>query len=545
MKTTGEYLLELLEQYEVEQVFGIPGVHTVALYRGLEQSSIRHYTPRHEQGAGFMADGYARVSGKPGVCFIITGPGLTNIATAMAQAYADSIPMLVISAVNALDNLGQGAGYLHELPNQSALMSQISAFSHTLLRVDDLPSILARAYAVFDGARPRPVHIEIPLDVMVRSAAHMPPAKRAGKAVPPRPNKHQIETAVTALNAASRVVLCVGGGAKRSADALRLLAEKLDAPVIPTVNARGILPPEHPLLVPASPTLNAVRHLIEGAEVVVAFGTEIGRTDYDFYESGEFTIPGTLIRVDIDPQQLYRNWPADIALVGDADETCRVLADAVAGKPKACGATRAAAARTAAMDELPEAMRQHTGLLNKIRDTLPDALLVGDSSQQAYAGALYFAAQTPCSWFNSATGFGTLGYALPAAIGAKIAARDRPVLCLVGDGGLQFSIAELASAIDAQTPVILLVWDNNGYGEIKAFMREKNIAPEGVDLFTPDFIALASAYGIHAEKLTTLDDIERRLMDAVKRGKPSLLQLDEAELIPNQRLNSNPPAKYL
>jgi len=156
-------------------------------------------------------------------------------------------------------------------------MSQISAFSHTLMRVDDLPAILARAFAVFDSARPRPVHIEIPLDVMVESADHMPAPVRAAKTLAPRPGDGQIDTAIAALDAAERIVLCVGGGTKRCAESVRTLAEKLDAPVVTTVNARGVLAPEHPLLVPASPSLKAVRALIEDADVVLALGTEIGR----------------------------------------------------------------------------------------------------------------------------------------------------------------------------------------------------------------------------------------------------------------------------
>ncbi|NER61832.1 hypothetical protein G3435_21440, partial [Pseudomonas sp. MAFF212428] len=173
MATCGEVLVKLLEKYGVDHVFGIPGVHTVELYRGLAGSTIRHITPRHEQGAGFMADGFARTRGKPGVCFIITGPGMTNITTAMGQAYADSIPMLVISSVQSRNALGGGRGKLHELPNQSALVGGVAAFSHTLMTADDLPAVLARAFAVFDGARPRPVHIEIPLDVLVEDADHL------------------------------------------------------------------------------------------------------------------------------------------------------------------------------------------------------------------------------------------------------------------------------------------------------------------------------------------------------------------------------------
>src|ERR1700760_3947521 len=158
MSTCGELLVHLLESFGVDTVFGIPGVHTVELYRGLPATRIRHITPRHEQGAGFMADGYARASGRPGVCFIITGPGMTNIMTAMAQAYGDSIPMLVISSVNRTEQLGMAGGRLHELPSQRDLVSSVSAFSHTLMRPDDLPAVLSRAFAVFSSARPRPVH---------------------------------------------------------------------------------------------------------------------------------------------------------------------------------------------------------------------------------------------------------------------------------------------------------------------------------------------------------------------------------------------------
>src|ERR1044072_4193501 len=148
MATCGEVLVNLLEGYGVAPVFGIPGVHTVELYRGLAGSSIRHITPRHEQGAGFMADGYARVTGRPGVCFIITGPGMTNIVTAMGQAYGDSIPMLVISTVNSHGRMGSGEGWLHELPNQQALVSQVAAFSHTVNRPEGLAPVPVRALAV-------------------------------------------------------------------------------------------------------------------------------------------------------------------------------------------------------------------------------------------------------------------------------------------------------------------------------------------------------------------------------------------------------------
>src|SRR5262245_41863491 len=167
MTTIGEALVTLLERHGVDTVFGIPGVHTVELYRGLARSKIRHVTPRHEQGAGFMADGYARASGRPGVAFVITGPGLTNTLTAMGQARADSVPMLVISGVNATDTLGKGLGHLHELPDQRGMMEKVALSSRRIERPDELAGALADAFALFAGARPGPVHIEIPTDVMV------------------------------------------------------------------------------------------------------------------------------------------------------------------------------------------------------------------------------------------------------------------------------------------------------------------------------------------------------------------------------------------
>jgi len=522
----GAYLIALLERYGVDLVFGIPGVHTAELYRGLAGSRIRHVTPRHEQGAGFMADGYARMTGRPGVCFVITGPGVTNIATAMAQAYAESLPMLVISGVAATGNLGHGRGTLHELPDQQRLASGVAAFSHTLLRADDLPAVLARAWAVFGAARPRPVHIEIPLDLMDReiSANDLPDPPRIK---PPVPGPIALRDAAELLAEAQRPLVLAGGGAREASDQVRAFAERLDAPVVMTVNGRGLLPPSHPLAVPASPSLRAVRQLVQEADVVLALGTELGPTDYDMYAAGGFAVPGRLIRVDIDPQQVVRGPTPALGLVGDGQATLEELVRLVPSKGNN-GAERAAAARTAAFAELSPAMQTHVSFLNTLRGALPDAVIVGDSTQPVYAGNLFFEPANPKSWFNSATGYGTLGYALPAAIGAKLGAPARPVICLVGDGGLQFTLAELGSAVDAGTPVIVLVWNNCGYGEIKTYMQERGIAPEGVDLATPDFVAIAGAYGWRAERLGAAGDLPRLLQDAARRDGPTLIEVDEA-----------------
>src|SRR5471032_3607687 len=324
MATCGEVLVKLLENYGVEQVFGIPGVHTVELYRGLARSSINHVTPRHEQGAGFMADGYARTSGKPGVCFIITGPGMTNITTAMGQAYADSIPMLVISSVQSRSQLGGGRGKLHELANQSAMIAGVAAFSHTLMSAEELPGVLARAFALFQAGRPRPVHIEIPLDVLVENADALlgsEPVSVARAGAAPAAVKQMSQW----LAAAKRPLILAGGGAIEAAAELTRLAERLGAPVALTINAKGMLPAAHPLLIGSTQTLVATRALVAEADVVLAIGTELAETDYDVTFAGGFEIPGTLLRIDIDPDQTVRNYPPQIALVADAQIAAQAL----------------------------------------------------------------------------------------------------------------------------------------------------------------------------------------------------------------------------
>jgi acetolactate synthase-1/2/3 large subunit len=527
-RTLGVYLAELLEAYGVDTIFGIPGVHTVEFYRGLPLTRIRHVTPRHEQGAGFMADGYARVSGKPGVCLLITGPGLTNAATAMAQAYADSIPMLVITAVNAVGRMGSGDGWLHELKDQRQLSQGLTAFSHTVYNKDDLDQALARAFAIFASARPRPVHIEIPTDIIRLSVSLDAPVHAAAMPLRPAPRAQSVAEAVKHLQAAKRPLILTGGGASDASAPLRLLAEKLDAPLVMTVNARGILPGDHPLAVPCNPSLAAIRSLMVEADLILAVGTEFGPTDYDWYETGVPKLSAKLIRVDIDPEQAMRGHRADCVIVADAKATTEAL---LAGFEKAStgsGAARAKTARARVMqDDVNDVYRASLAMLNETRDRLQDAVIIGDSAQPVYAASVAYAAKTPRSFFASATGFGTLGYALPAAIGAQLAAPHRPIVAVMGDGGLQFTLAEIASAVEAQTPIILIVWNNRGYGEIKSFMVSRQIEPIGVDIGTPDFIALAKAFGAAAETLVKADDLPRLLIEAAKRNVPTLIEIDE------------------
>ena len=523
MTTIGEALIHLLEAHGVDTVFGIPGVHTVELYRGLARSKIRHVTPRHEQGAGFMADGYARASGKPGVAFIITGPGLTNTLTAMGQARADSVPMLVISGVNATDTLGKGLGHLHELPDQRGMMEKVALFSQRITEAGELPAALARAFSLFSTARPGPVHIEIPIDVMAMPAEGLRPARV--ETAPPRADPAAIAEAATLIAAARQPVILAGGGAKRAEAPLARLAERLDAPVIQTANARGLMH-RHPLAVPASASLKAVRALIAEADLVLAAGTELGPTDYDMYGDGGLPALANLIRIDIGADQLARHL-ASVSIHADCAEAIEALLAGIGASASAGanGAQRAAAARTAAFSALDEAMQAQIRMVETIRDTLPGAIIVGDSTQPIYAANLYYDHDRPAGWFNAATGFGALGYGPAAAIGAAIAVPDAPVVCLAGDGGFQFTLPEIGAALDAQAPVVFVVWNNRGYREIETSMRSVGVEPVGVSPAPPDFLKIAEAYGLEAERLGGLDGLGAALLRARAANRLALIEI--------------------
>ncbi|AKI01657.1 thiamine pyrophosphate-dependent enzyme, possible carboligase or decarboxylase [Hoeflea sp. IMCC20628] len=505
--TVGEALVVMLEQAGVDTVFGIPGVHTIELYRGLADSAIRHITPRHEQGAGFMADGYARVTGRPGVCIVITGPGLTNTLTAMAQARADSIPMLVISGVNATATLGNGRGHLHELPDQSGLVSTVALRSFTLTDPAQLSDVLAQAFAVMTSGRPGPVHIEIPTDIMKLPAGKqtftMPLNPR------PNPSAADLATAQRMCADAKMPVILIGGGAVAHASAVRNFAQALDAPVISTTNSRGIMA-GHDLDLPASPSLACVRDLLMTADLVLALGTELGPTDCDMYEDGGFTLPKNLIRVDIDSAQLARGPLPALPVTADLGSFLDNMLsnrDAWARKSTGDGAKRSKAVRELALAEIGETYGSHIDLCHEIWRAMPDATLVGDSTQLIYAGNMYVEAPRETAWFNSATGFGTLGYAAPAAIGAALGQPGRPAVALLGDGGFQFTLAELGSARDCNADVAFLVWNNSGYMEIETSMVSASIAPIGVTPSAPDFSIVASAYGLPSRRVASQDEL--------------------------------------
>jgi acetolactate synthase-1/2/3 large subunit len=371
--------------------------------------------------------------------------------------------------------------------------------------------------------------------VLTEKAGHLPAAVRFAVPAPVVPAATAVAAAAERLAAARAPLIIAGGGALRAAAEVGALAERLGAPLVTTINARGLLPPGHALNVPFSPSLAPVRELVAGADVVLAIGTEFGQTDYDMYGVSEFAQPAGLIRIDIDRDQLQRNVRPELPLLGDATATLQALlaalplaalrsaeGDAVVNS---AGAVRAADARQAAFAALTPAMQRQVAFLEVIRDTVPAALLVGDSTQAVYAGNLGFAAATSGSWFNSATGYGSLGYALPASTGASLAAPHRPVVCLVGDGGLQFSLGELAGPREADAWTAVVIWNNRGYGEIKTSMLAVGIEPEGVDVLPPDFDLLAQAYGYRYRRVDSLATLEQAMRDFAARRQVVVLEV--------------------
>lgn len=527
----GSAIPRLLAERGIDTVFGIPGVHTVELYRGLSNAGLRHVTPRHEQGAGFMADGYARATGRPAACFIVTGPGLLNIATAMGQAMADSVPMLVVTTLNPRATLGRGEGRLHELRGQSAVGREVSVLALTILAASQLAPALDEAFAVFASQRPGPVLVEIPIDLLSEPYA-VPPGGAARPPGPPAPGDGVLAEAAALLDAARQPLVIAGGGATRGAALVRHLVERLGAPTLLTANAKGLLPPGHPLLAGGCLPLEPVRALIRDADVVLALGTELGETDFEYYAEGPVEIPGCLIRVDIDPRQLGRNARPAVPIVGDAGMVAEALAGRLAGAPRGDGPARAGAARATALARVEPHLARHRPLLEAIWRVLPDAVVAGDSTSASYAGNLFAEPPAPRRWMSAATGFGTLGHALPAAIGAKVARPGVPCVCIVGDGGLHYTIPELAAAADAGAPVIVLLWNDRRYGEIERHMVRNGIEPLGVVLHPTDFAAAAQAFGARHVAAASLREVEAALAGAARLSQSTIIEMDASLFAP-------------
>jgi len=306
------------------------------------------------------------------------------------------------------------------------------------------------------------------------------------------------------------------------------MIDRLGAMTALTIAAKGVLPAGHPLCLgsrlPQAPVLAALRD----ADVVLAIGTELSETDTSLF-SQRLDLRGQVIRIDIDSDQLQRNTPAAVAIHADAGLAMAALSEALAGHSPNTDAEcrRVTTLRATADATLPDAYRLHGRLLDRIAVDHPDVILVGDSTQPVYGGNLTYDAGQPRCYFNSSTGYGTLGYGLPAAVGAKLACPDQPVVAIVGDGGLLFTIGELATSVELELALPILVWNNQGYGEIKRYMDEREISLTGVELYTPDLQAIARGFGCLTERPLTLERFAAALRRAFAANRPTLIQIDE------------------
>ncbi|MFD5116473.1 5-guanidino-2-oxopentanoate decarboxylase [Streptomyces sp. NPDC058391] len=532
--TGGEALVRALAVHGTRTAFGIPGTHNLEIYRHLDRYRIAHVTPRHEQGAGYTADAYARVSGYPGVAITTTGPALLNIAAAVGQAYSDSVPLLVVSPGMPLRHPRLSTGLLHEMRSQTEAMRGVAAFSHRVSSVEEIGAAVARAFTLFGTERPRPVHIEIPLDLL-EAAEPVGDVQLRPPCVPTVPHAAVVREAADTLRAARRPALVLGGGARRAAAECLALAEELGAPVITTANGKGIVAETHPLSLGVSLHSPAVQRWLADRDAVVAVGTELAESD--LWSAGPPTLNGTLVRVDLDPAQMYGGLQAGHPLVGDASAALRALLAACRqhGPGAASGPGRDDAARTDVVRLRGQRDAETAGrdarwvpFLHAVRSVLDaDAIITSDSAQCCYYGALPHLPVGPEGRFLHPTGFGTLGYALPAAIGAKTAVPGRQVVALSGDGGFQFSVQELATAVQSRLSLPVVVFDNGGYGEIRDEMAARGDAPVAVDLAPVDLPALARAYGGRGERADTPAALADALTRALAAPVPTVITVPE------------------
>ena len=515
----GAAVVETLAAHGVDTIFGIPGTHNLEIYRHFPATGIRAVTPRHEQGAGYAAEAYARVTARPGVVVATSGPGLTNTMTAAATAYAESQPMLILSSGMPTGTEGQDLGQLHEAKNPSAAMDQLIRWSRRVRTADEAAEAVTDAFESFTGGRPRPVHVEIPVDVLEQQWAGKP--RVAAKAAAPQVDPQAVRAAADALAAASQPMIIAGGGAVGAQQELTALAEALGAPVVTTVNGKGVVDEAHPLSVRASIRLRVAQKAAADSDALLVVGTELG--DSDLWEG---QIRGrTVIRCDIDAAQLNKNCPADHALLGDAATTVAALRALLRG---GSGSTeRAATLRAACLEEAAKDAGPYAEINAAVRAALPaDGVLTGDSSQVTYFGSVHFFDMPAPRRFCYSPGFATLGYGLPAGVGAAIGLPGTPVTVLLGDGALMFSVQELVTLAEQRLPVPVIVVDNGGYQEIRDQEAARGIPPIGVELRTPDLAALAVAMGARGVRTTSTTELTELVGGALCADGPTLIHFD-------------------
>jgi thiamine pyrophosphate-dependent acetolactate synthase large subunit-like protein len=523
--TGGQAVVESLRAEGVRIVFGIPGLHTLHLYDALRTCpTIRHITTRHEQGAAFMADGYARATGEPGVCLAITGPGATNTLTSLGNAYSDSSPVLCITSEIATGFIGKGHEVFHELKDQLGLFAGVTAWNERTMSVAEIPGAVQRAMRSLRTGRPRPAHLEIPIDVLAATgeAEIAPPAPCERPAIDPR----QVAAAAELLARARTPLIYAGGGvvAAGASAALMSLAERLGAPVVTTYTGKGAIPEDHPLSLGCGPWRRGlIADYLARADLLLAVGARLAQIET---QDWTLPLPKTLVHLDIDPGVIGRHYPATLGVIGDAQRALEQINEALAGMalhPAPSSTTEIAewqAAESARLQGEPG-----FGFMAALQAALArDAIVANDAALVNGWTAHHLPSYTPRS-FLFPSGFAALGFALPAALGAKVAYPERQVVALCGDGGFLFTAQELATAVQYGLDIVVLVFNDGSYGSIARLQKAHFGATFAADLVNPDFVRLAEAFGAWAARASTPRELGSALGAALRAHQPALIEV--------------------
>ena len=513
-----------LERAGVEVAFGLPGVHNLPLWRALGESPIRLVGVRHEQTAAYAADGYARAGGRLGVALTTTGPGAANTLGAVGEAWASRQPILVIATdiPARLRRPGVWRGVLHEATDQAAMFEPVVKKTIRVRRAAELEHAVTEAARIALAPPARPVYLEVPTDLLGEEVTEVPEPHARGD-LAKRPRRGALARALELIERSRRPLIWAGGGALQAdaGEALAQLAERLVAPVILTYSARGLLPPDHPCLVAASPHVPQVGALWDEADVVIAIGSDL---DGMMTQGWKQPQPPHLIAINVDPADAAKNYLPDLLLEADAAEAAARLAERITPR----GGLEALGQRLRALDAdvragLAESDPEALAFLDAMERALPeDAVVVCDMCIPGYwLGG--FARPPKPRKLAYPLGWGTLGCAFPQGLGAALAGAG-PVVSVSGDGGFLYACGELAALAQERIPLTALIVDDGGYGMLRFDQDLKGDPREGVDLHTPDFVALARSFGVRADAVEGLGErFEGMLGHHLRLEEPTVL----------------------
>jgi acetolactate synthase-1/2/3 large subunit len=521
----GEAIVDALIRHGVDTAFGIPGVQLDPLFAALHdcQNQLRVIHTRHEQGAGYMALGYAQATGRVGTAIVVPGPGLLNASAAISTGYALNSKMMFVVGQIPSALIGKGTGQLHELPDQLAIAAGLTKYAARMETAADAPAIMAEAFRQLHTGRPRPVEVEMALDIM-KAEGEVTPVDPPGYYDVAAPDPDRIEAAAKLLGNSENPLIFAGGGAIDAGPELLALAEILQAPVVMSRGALGAIDSRHPLAL----TSPHGHKLWKDADVVLGVGTRLVPM-----VPGWGTDDGLkFVRLDIDADEMTRNHSPDVAVQADAALGLAALADAVPAHNRIRGdISEDMETLKAKLQAEFDKLDPQIPILNAIRTVLPeDGIFVEELTQPGYVARLAFPVYQPRTYINP--GYqGTLGYASPTAMGAKVGMPDRKVLAISGDGGFMFNVQELATAAQHGIEIVLVVFNDGAFGNVKRFQQQlfdgKEIA---VELKNPDFMKLADAFGVQGFRVNSPAELERAIGEGFSIPGPTLIEYPLGEV---------------